>query len=220
MYVIQEFTVPVNEEFTEHLYDGALSIEVYGHSTEESKRHVGRSLADRWSEVTRKLELSVEIQELNSSGEYEPVEVQVKPDIYCGGIYQLRQVRSQYATLISLHPPRWVVLWPIKCSTVFQGFSRRVMVKAKPLNSSGSLPLTVDAITGVSMGGICVRSCTHKGLDSYQEDGLSLLRSRWNEALEKRRQYLDDKMQILAAKKGTDMIKVVKPPASNIARAG
>ena len=42
--------------------------------------------------MTRKLELGVEIQELNDQGVYEPVEVQVKPDVYCGGVFQLRQV--------------------------------------------------------------------------------------------------------------------------------
>ncbi|XP_067931431.1 kinesin-like protein KIF13A isoform X2 [Watersipora subatra] len=168
----KEFTVRVTEEFIEHVYDGALSIEVYGHSSEEGEAVVGRSLADRWSEVTRKLEMSVEIQELNEHGMYEPVELQVKPDVYCGGVFQLRQ-----------------------------GYSRRILVKVRPLPTTGSLPLTVDSITAVSIGGICIRSPSHKGLDSYQEDGLSLLRSRWNEALEKRKQYLDDKMQLLAAKK-------------------
>ena len=83
-----------------------------------------------------------------------------------------------------------------------QGYSRRILVRARPIATSGSLPLTVDSITGVSVGGLCIRSHTHKGLDSYQEDGLTLLRSRWNEALEKRKQYLDDKMQLLAAKQG------------------
>lgn len=50
----QEFTVSVTEEFTEHVYDGALSIEVYGHSSEEGQTLIGRSLADRWSEVSIK----------------------------------------------------------------------------------------------------------------------------------------------------------------------
>lgn len=50
--MLQEFTVSITEEFTEHLYDGALSIEVYGHSSEEGLAVMnGRSLADRWSEV-------------------------------------------------------------------------------------------------------------------------------------------------------------------------
>ena len=43
--------------------------------------------------MTRKLEMSVEIQELNDNGVYEPVELQVKPDVYCGGVFQLRQVQ-------------------------------------------------------------------------------------------------------------------------------
>ena len=37
--------------------------------------------------------MSVEIQELNDNGVYEPVELQVKPDVYCGGVFQLRQVQ-------------------------------------------------------------------------------------------------------------------------------
>ena len=41
----------VTDEFTEHVYDGAISIEVYGHSSEEGQAVIGRSLADRWSEV-------------------------------------------------------------------------------------------------------------------------------------------------------------------------
>ena len=90
----------------------------------------------------------------------------------------------------------------LHCCVSLQGYSRRILVRARPIATSGSLPLTVDSITGVSVGGLCIRSHTHKGLDSYQEDGLTLLRSRWNEALEKRKQYLDDKMQLLAAKQG------------------
>ena len=35
----------------------------------------------RWSELTRKLEFHVEVQELNESGTYAPVEVQPRPGI-------------------------------------------------------------------------------------------------------------------------------------------
>lgn len=45
----------------------------------------------RWSELTRKLEFHVEVQELNESGTYVPVEVQPRPGIGTGGIFQLRQ---------------------------------------------------------------------------------------------------------------------------------
>ena len=51
---MQEFTVSITEEFVEHLYDGALSIEVYGHPSDEGRTLIGRSLADRWSEVCYK----------------------------------------------------------------------------------------------------------------------------------------------------------------------
>jgi len=45
-----------------------------------------------WSELTRKLELWVEIHELNDQGEYMPVEVGPKPEVPSGGVFQLRQV--------------------------------------------------------------------------------------------------------------------------------
>lgn len=52
----------------------------------------------RWSELKRKIELRVEILELNDQGDYSPVEVILKPDVLTGGIYQLRQVRLCYTT--------------------------------------------------------------------------------------------------------------------------
>ena len=45
----------------------------------------------RWAELTRKLEFHVEVQELNESGEYAPVEVQPRNAVGTGGIFQLRQ---------------------------------------------------------------------------------------------------------------------------------
>jgi len=46
----------------------------------------------RWSELTRKLELWIEIHELSEQGEYVPVEVSPKPEVPSGGVFQLRQV--------------------------------------------------------------------------------------------------------------------------------
>lgn len=48
----------------------------------------------RWSEVTRKVELWVQILELNENGEYCPVEVIPAKDVHTGGVFQLRQVRQ------------------------------------------------------------------------------------------------------------------------------
>ena len=49
----------------------------------------------RWSEVTRRLELWVQILEINEQGEFVPVEVVPAKDVCTGGIFQLRQVTFQ-----------------------------------------------------------------------------------------------------------------------------
>lgn len=51
---------------------------------EQQQLAKARSLADRWSELTRKIELWVEIQELNEQGEYAPVEAALKQDTCTG----------------------------------------------------------------------------------------------------------------------------------------
>lgn len=46
----------------------------------------------RWSEVTRRLELWVQLRELNEAGEFTAVEVLPAKDVRTGGVFQLRQV--------------------------------------------------------------------------------------------------------------------------------
>ncbi|CAH1248125.1 KIF13A [Branchiostoma lanceolatum] len=173
----REFTVNVTEEFMDFLENGAWSIEVWGHrsagfdSTKPGWEvdHVSqkaKSLRDRWGELIRKIELWVEIQELNEQGEYTPVELQVKPEVLTGGVFQLRQ-----------------------------GHSRRIQVKVKPVHNSGTLPIICESITSIAVGCVAARSKLQKGLDSYQEDDLNLLRERWSEALMRRRDYLDKQIQ-------------------------
>ena len=82
----REIVVSLTEEFLEHCTEGALSIEVrrnevsslnnlvnlqvYGHKSSvsynaweaEAQEAKARSLADRWSELSRKLRLDIEIQ--------------------------------------------------------------------------------------------------------------------------------------------------------------
>lgn len=90
--------------------EGALSIEVWGHRSAgfsrskpgwevEQQLAKARSLADRWSELTRKIELWVEIQELNEQGEYSPVDVVVKQDTWTGMHSSLRLNLIQFNTL-------------------------------------------------------------------------------------------------------------------------
>ncbi|XP_065092939.1 kinesin-like protein KIF13A isoform X4 [Ochlerotatus camptorhynchus] len=176
-----DFNITVNEEFLEHCTDGALSIEVWGHRSVgfsrakdwevEQQQAKARSLADRWAELSRKIELWVEIHELNDNGDWAPVDVQCSKDMLTGGVYQLRQ-----------------------------GFQRRIMVRVKPVQNSGTLPIICQSIINVSVGCVTVRSKLQKPMDSYQEEDLTVLRDKWSEALGRRRQYLDQQIQKLINK--------------------
>ncbi|TMS12466.1 Kinesin-like protein KIF13B [Larimichthys crocea] len=119
----KELSVTVSEEFVEFLADGAVAIEVYGHKQANHRRNLAlwdlgviqaktRSLRERWSEVTRRLELWVQLMELNEAGEFTAVEVLPAKDVRTGGIFQLRQ-----------------------------GQSRRVQVEVRSVPDSGTMPL-------------------------------------------------------------------------------
>lgn len=177
------FTANLSEEFMEHCVEGALSIEIWGNRSAgfskdksgwevaEQQKATARSLLDRWSELTRKIELWVEIQELNDQGEYAPVEVGMRPDMLTGGIYQLRQ-----------------------------GQQRRIQVRVRPVQNSGTLPIICQQIIKIEVGGVMTRNRLQKALDSYQEEDLTVLREKWNDALQKRRQYLNSQIQHLSKK--------------------
>ncbi|GLH14430.1 Kinesin-like protein KIF13A [Gryllus bimaculatus] len=179
----KDFSIPITEEFMEHCSEGALSIEVWGHrcagfsrskegwEVEQQQLAKARSLADRWSELTRKIELWVEIQELNDAGEYTAVEVTAKPDLLTGGLYQLRQ-----------------------------GQQRRIQARVKPVQNSGTLPIICQSIVSIAVGSVSVRNRLQKPLDSYQEEDLAVLREKWSDALMRRRQYLDQQIQKLIHK--------------------
>ncbi len=179
----KEFAIPLTEEFLEHCSDGALSIEVWGHrvsgvspskpgwSVADAQLKMCRSLADRWAEMKRKIELWVEIQELNEQGDYSPVEVLTKSDIETGGIYQLRQ-----------------------------GQQRRIAVRIVPVQDSGTLPVICESIKSLAIGCVCARNKLQKPLDSYQEEDLTTLREKWADALSRRREYLDDQIKKLINK--------------------
>ena len=167
-------TLPITEELLEHISEGALSIEIYGQEVcqeDSPSQAAARSLADRWQELTKKLELRIEVQELNEVGEYTAVEVATREADGTGGVLQLRQ-----------------------------GQQRRLGVTVSPVPNSGLLPLVCDAIVSLSVGGLCLRSKMQKPLDSYQEQDLSLLRDRWGEALARRREYLDSQIQTLVSR--------------------
>ncbi|KAL4218427.1 Kinesin-like protein kif13b [Mactra antiquata] len=175
----RDFKVYMSEEFIEHAQEGALSIEVWGHkvvgfgqqNSQVDSITRSNSLMDRWQEVTRKIELWVEIHEVNDQGEYAPVEVKPQNDVPASGVFQLRQ-----------------------------GHARRILTRIKSQANSGTLPLICDSISSLAIGCICSRSKLQKGLDSYQEEDLGHLRDRWNEALSRRHKYLDSQIQSLINK--------------------
>ncbi|XP_063298079.1 kinesin-like protein KIF13B [Pelobates fuscus] len=189
----KEFAVNITEDFLDYLAEGALAIEVYGHRQSDPRKNPAiwdlgiiqaktRSLRDRWSEVTRKVELWIQILELNENGDYCPVEVIPAKDIQTGGIYQLRQ-----------------------------GQSRRLQVEVKSVQDSGTLPLIEDSILSVSVGCVKIihikSGKTHDAhqdevndVDSYQDRDLERLRRKWLNALTKRQEYLDQQLQKLVSK--------------------
>ncbi|MBN3306663.1 KI13A protein, partial [Amia calva] len=183
----KDYVVHVTEEFLEFIAEGALAIEVWGHRCAgngqslwelDAMQAKTRTLQDRWSEVSRRIEMWTSVQELNELGEYTAVELHQAKDVNTGGVFQLRQ-----------------------------GHSRRLQVAVKPVLQSGTLPLMVEAILSVSIGCVSVRSTKlQRGLDSYQreddgdmdsyqEEDLNCVRERWSEALMKRREYLDEQIK-------------------------
>ncbi|XP_062841393.1 kinesin-like protein KIF13A isoform X1 [Trichomycterus rosablanca] len=177
----KDYVVHVSDEFVEFISDGALAIEVWGHRCAGNGRSEWevnalqaktRTLRDRWSEVSRRIEMWVSIQELNEQGVYSPVELHPSRDVSTGGVFQLRQ-----------------------------GHSRRLEVCIKPVQHSGTLPLLVEAVLSVSIGCVSARSTKlQRALDSYQEEDLNCVRERWSEALIKRREYLDEQIKKIMSK--------------------
>uniref|UniRef100_A0A8C2CE70 Kinesin family member 13Bb n=1 Tax=Cyprinus carpio TaxID=7962 RepID=A0A8C2CE70_CYPCA len=177
----------VTEDFVEFVMEGAVAVEVYGHKQANPRRNLAlwdlgviqaktRSLRERWSEVTRRLELWVQILELNDAGEFVPVEVQSAKDVCTGGIFQLKQ-----------------------------GQSRRVQVGVRSVQDSGTMPLITESVLSVSIGNVEVHQVTsknmkYKDVDSYQEVDLERLRARWLTALTERQEYLDQHLQRLVGK--------------------
>ncbi|XP_042359081.1 kinesin-like protein KIF13B isoform X2 [Plectropomus leopardus] len=189
----KEFSVPVSEDFVEFLAEGAVAIEVYGHKQANHRRNLAlwdlgviqaktRTLRERWSEVTRRLELWVQLMELNEAGEFTAVEVLPAKDVRTGGVFQLRQ-----------------------------GQSRRVKVEVRSVPDSGTMPLIVASILNVSIGDVKVQQMRlSKGsesqwggdeeMDSYQEVDLERMREQWLVTLTQRQEYLDQQLQKIVCK--------------------
>ena len=169
----KEFILTVNEDLIDFCTDGAIPIHVLGQRSDLLENfHVAgspgkkvKSLEDVWDMVSRRLELTMAVLELNDEGEYVPVEV-VREEGGTAGIFQLRH-----------------------------GQQKRMSFQIQPIEGSGSLPIELDGILNVSIGCPCVRNKSDKPMDSYQEDDLNQLRERWSQALDIRKNHLQTQIQ-------------------------
>uniref|UniRef100_A0A8B9RLC5 Kinesin family member 13B n=1 Tax=Astyanax mexicanus TaxID=7994 RepID=A0A8B9RLC5_ASTMX len=155
----------ITEDLMDFLAEGAVAIEVYGHILANPRRNLALwdlgviqaktcSLRERWSEVMRRLELWVQVLELNEGGEFVPVEVLPAKDVRTGGVFQLRQ-----------------------------GQSRRIQVEVRSVQDSGTMPLMVDCVVSVSVGSVEVRpaprvSISHTYLERLRAQWLVALTKR------------------------------------------
>ncbi|RMX45203.1 hypothetical protein pdam_00021088 [Pocillopora damicornis] len=178
----QLFDMQVTDEFVEYASEGSLAIEVWGNRMKgfdsQSKVMLNwnvepqqKGLHDRWGELLRKMQLWVEILEINDQGVYAPVELHIQKDNLTGGVFQLRQ-----------------------------GHSRRIVVRVQPVPRAGSLPVVCDIISAVYIGSVSMRTKNQQPLDSYQEKDLAILREKWSTSLMKRREYLDEQIHSLIDK--------------------
>ncbi|KAL5249740.1 hypothetical protein ACHWQZ_G018536 [Mnemiopsis leidyi] len=180
------FDCEITEQFTHYVTNGSLAFEVWGHLSsgfedrinsrkqekEKSKdSSIPHALVQRWSELMCTLQMWVEIRELDDSGQYMPVEVHDRPDVACGGVYQLRQ-----------------------------GQSRRLVVTIAPIEGFGSYPVVCERITGISIGSVCRVGKMHAGCDSYIDEDLKRLRTAWSERLMRRREMLGEKLHSIIDK--------------------
>uniref|UniRef100_A0AC35TU92 Kinesin motor domain-containing protein n=1 Tax=Rhabditophanes sp. KR3021 TaxID=114890 RepID=A0AC35TU92_9BILA len=181
----KDFNVVVTEEFLEYIQEDALSLEVWGHRScgfgsdngVEKEEHFDlaqkqKTLHERWTEVGKRLELCVEIKELNDNGDYKNVEVTSGNDLSCGGVYQLKH-----------------------------GQQKRIVVSVKEIGNRGILPLIISEVVSVSIGSIqVVTSDNNITYDSYQEEDLDLIKDLWATALKERHKYLSKHIAIINEK--------------------
>jgi hypothetical protein len=96
--ISKEYTFPITDDFLSICHDGAISIEVWS-QYQSKERPIDtienakiREISRRWKHVKRHVQFSLEIQELDTTGQWKPVEVDVQENIISGGIYRLKQV--------------------------------------------------------------------------------------------------------------------------------
>ncbi|UJR08835.1 hypothetical protein I4U23_013089 [Adineta vaga] len=123
-------------------------------------------ISNCWKDVKRHVQFIVEIHELDETGEWKPVQVDVDDRVISGGIYRLKQ-----------------------------GQSKRVVTTLKLLPRSNALPFHIDTIRSVEIGSISTRKIDAPvQLDSYQEEDLQSLKQQWLGLIEKRKIHAESQL--------------------------
>ncbi len=140
---------------------------------DEKMNKFNQYLVESWNEVSKAYELNVKILELDTDGNWSPVEVKQENAIETGGVYQLKQGQSRqiYVTLNQTNPDN--VIW-------YNGAQFRYE------------PYKIDKI---SVGCVVGRDVNLLPLDSYHEADLNRLRKECKQVLETRKQYLYSQLQ-------------------------
>lgn len=203
-----EFTIETNEDFLEYCLDGALSIEVLCHRSNQSNQshqsskstsnknqkdqieHINelnqmakyQSLIDAWSEVSKSYELGVKILELNSEGNWRPVELKQSNLTKTGGIYQLKQGQSRQISVSLNQTKPNSTMW-------YNG----MLFNLEPHKID---KISIGCIQGIDAG--------LAPLDSYQEVDLNKLKEKCRSVLENRKLYLYSQLKHLSETNRTE----------------
>ena len=202
-----EFEIETSEDFFDYCVDSALSIEVLSHRfhnlspqeqlsnllnnnkailnqksvLEEISRLTQvakyQSLVDSWSEVSKSFELNVKILELNTEGNWTPVDVKHNVLNRTGGVYQLRQGQSRQISVSLKQTKKDSVMW-------YNG----LLFNLEPHKID---TISVGCVLGKDLG-------LTQPLDSYQESDLNKLKEKCRQILEDRKLYLYSQLKLLS----------------------
>jgi kinesin family protein 13 len=187
------FSLPVTEGLLDDLQRRPVAFHVYGHTShddqqepfvmqsvpgenpvrerEQLRQVEHTALAQRWRKHTTHLLATVTVLETNDNGVFAPVFALVKADAAGNHVCRLRE-----------------------------GASRRLLVEVKHANGA---KVNITGIRRVMVGDVCVLDRGKLGahpIDSYRDDDLALVKRRFEEILQARKDHLEENVRLLMAK--------------------
>ncbi|OAF71254.1 hypothetical protein A3Q56_00959 [Intoshia linei] len=179
----QKFQISVTDEFLEYLSECAMSIAVYGKNSADNTKidsncniNAGliedklKVLNEQWVEISKKMDVKMEIFEITSNNIYEHVEMEYDKCIESGGLFNLNLGASQHI---------------------------KITVNVAEDDKS-SLPLIINDIETAMIGSICIKNVNETQLDSYQDIDLKIIHQKWTDALDHKREILESDLDLLS----------------------